>query len=765
VEIPAAGVQHFQTLPGGPTSMSFDLDGDGKPDLQIFDQLTTPSDTDGGGPPERSRNHTLRLVGAAVGGEKTFDFQVRDGFPRRAGDAGAASKAVASNAMAVTGLREEARNPSFEAQLDAYESAMMRVRGEAAKSGALAQATYDAWAALSADMIRLRPQIAAGQVQGPLQTAAAAHAGALFTALAAETAGTAKLTFSQVGSTFENEYTGQVKVQIPFNSSDTGAGPQLAGEITAGSWVAAFADYQRLVTGLDKWIVRRLEATKGEHDKSTEQAKYLVASRGQLSGLEQYAPKRVLAVFHPDAQFSAEGEYRPEFPLNLYYYRDGDKWYLKNLTNPEKAHHYSVAAKDGETVPPASLFAELDDPDRLPGGVVHYEIPGAYASQVTVTPRLTWRGFLTWLGIGLAVVGLSLATMGTGTVAVVGSWALAGSAIAGGVSAALDIADHLEHGDLTATTAVLDIAQIVAAVAGVTALRAGALAKGGMLAAAEGQPLTGGAAVTAVKASRVYVLAVGARIGADTVTVATMAIETATRLDEIQNGPGDQPSKDRAKGLLLAQLAVTGGLTALSIKGELPQLGNGRTLVLHTPKGETTPRALVQGMETPASLRFSQKDIGATTSEGQPLDDVVTSMRTQGWRGDGLHVVELPDGTRVSLDNRRLYAAHKAELGEVPVFYHAPSEPFPKQWAEEGFELKNNIRRLEDGTLVVGGTKGEIVYAKGLVPATYGEAALFRTANQGNIPGEGRFPLWGRPELPRVRPVKVKPGPATPDDK
>jgi hypothetical protein len=57
------------------------------------------------------------------------------------------------------------------------------------------------------------------------------------------------------------------------------------------------------------------------------------------------------------------------------------------------------------------------------------------------------------------------------------------------------------------------------------------------------------------------------------------------------------------------------------------------------------------------------------------------------------------------------------------------------------------------------------VYAKGLVPATYGEAALFRTANQGNIPGEGRFPLWGRPELPRVRPVKVKPGPATPDDK
>jgi len=757
VEIPAGGVYHFQTLAGGATSMSFDLDGDGKPDLQLFDRLTTPDESSGGGPPERNRNHTLRLVGAAVGGEKTFDFRVRDGFPQRSGESGAEGKSASSNALAVSGLREQAANPTFESQLDAYESAMMRVRAEAAKSGALAQATYDAWAALSAAMIRLRPQIAVSQVQGGLRDEAAKHAGALFAALAADTASTGRLSFSQVGSVYKNEYTGQVKVDIPFNASDTGAGPQLAGEIAAGKWEQAFADYQRLVTGLDRWIVRRLEETKGKRDETTQQAQYLVSSRAELGALEQYGAKRVLAVFHPDAQFTAEGGYRPEIPLNLYYYRDGGTWYLKNLTNPEKPHHYKVDAKDGETVPPPALFRELNDSDRLPAGVVHYDIPGSYASQVVVTPELTWRGFLTWLGIGLAVVGLSLATMGTGTVAVLGSWALAGSAVAGGIAAGLDIADHVEHGDLTATTAMLDIAQIVGALAGVTALRAGTLAKGGLLAAAEGQPLTGAAAVTAVRAHKVYILATGARIGADTVTVATMAIDTAKRLDEIESGPGDQPTRDRAKALLLAQLAVSGGLTALSIKGELPQIGNGRTLVLHTPKGETTPRALVQGMEAPTGLKFSQKDIGATTSEGQPLSDVVTSMRTGGWKGDGLHVVELPDGTKVSLDNRRLYAAQEAKLGEVPVFYHAPNEPFPAQWAEEGFELKNNIRRLDDGTLVVGGTKGTVAYAKGTFPANYGEAALFRTANQGNIPGAGKFPLWGRLELPRVRPPKAKP--------
>ena len=758
VEIPISAVVHFQTVSSGPVSVGFDLDGDGNPDLQLFDQLTTPADYDGGGPPERNRNHKLRLVGAAAGGEKTFDFQIRDGYPRRAGNAGAESKAVASNAMAVSGLREEAKHPTFEAQLDAYESAMMRVRADAARSGALSQKTYDAWAALSADMIRLRPQIAAADVQAPLQAQAAAHAGAFFAALSADIAATEKSFGRGVVSTTVNEYTGETRTTTLAHTTSVGAGPRLVGEITAGTWVPAFADYQTLVTGLDKWVVHRLKVTKGEHDKSAEQAQYLVSSRGQLADLERFSPERVLAVFHPDQQFSAEGEYRPQFPLNLYYYRDGDTWYLKNLTNPDHPHHYTVPAAAGEAAPPASLFLELDDPDRLPAGVVHYDIPGVYASQVKITPQLTWRGFLTWLGIGLAVVGLSLATLGTGTVAVVGSWALAGSAIAGGLSAAIDIAEHLEHGDLTATTAVLDIAQIVASVAGVTALRAGTLAKGGLVAAAEGNPLTGAAAATAVAAQRVYIISTATRVAADVVTVATMAIDAAGRLDEIQNGPGDQTSKDRAKALLLAQLAVTGGLTALSIKGELPAIGNGRKLALFTPKGETVPRAIVEGMEAPSTLRFSQKDIGGATSEGMPMEDLITSMRTEGWKGDALQVVELPDGTRVSLDNRRLYAAQKAGLTDVPVQYHAPSEPFPQEWAAAGFELKDPIRRLPDGSLVVGGKHGEIAYAKGAIPATYGEAALFRTANQGKIPGAGRFPLWGSLELPRVRPVKAKAG-------
>jgi hypothetical protein len=296
----------------------------------------------------------------------------------------------------------------------------------------------------------------------------------------------------------------------------------------------------------------------------------------------------------------------------------------------------------------------------------------------------------------------------------------------------------------------------------VTALRAGLIARGGMIAASEGEPLLGAAAQGAFTAQRVYVIGTAIRIAADVVTVATMSVEVAKQLDEIEAAGGGRASVDRAKALLLAQLAVTGGLVALSIAGELPALGNGRKLILYTPKGETVPRALVGGTEAPGRLKFSQRDIGPRTGDNvMTVEELAASMRTVGWKGDPLQVVELPDGTLVSLDNRRLWAAHKAGLTDVPIAYHSPAEKMPPGWAQEGFVLKNDIYRLPDGTFAVGKRSGgELAFAAGTIPATYGEAALFRTANQGNLPaGGGRFPLWGRYELPKVRPGKMPPVP------
>lgn len=160
--------------------------------------------------------------------------------------------------------------------------------------------------------------------------------------------------------------------------------------------------------------------------------------------------------------------------------------------------------------------------------------------------------------------------------------------------------------------------------------------------------------------------------------------------------------------------------------------------------------------KSPDELKFSQKDVGPTTSDGLTIDDLTESMRTNGWKGQSLNVVEMPDGSLTSLDNRRLLAARQAGLKEVPTTIHQPNDKFPEQWAVDGdFILDRPIRELPDGSLVVGGKEGTIVYPKGHTARTYYEAVLIRSANQGNITlitGEKvRFPLGGRYEPPIIR--------------
>ncbi len=138
------------------------------------------------------------------------------------------------------------------------------------------------------------------------------------------------------------------------------------------------------------------------------------------------------------------------------------------------------------------------------------------------------------------------------------------------------------------------------------------------------------------------------------------------------------------------------------------------------------------------------------THDDITLPELVESMRTEGWRGKPIDVVELPDKSLLSIDNRRLLAAREAGI-DVPVIRHHPDEPFPEERGKSRFfRPNNNIRQLSDGSLVRGGMEGEILYKKKARPLTWGEAALFRTARQPNNPDGSRFPLLGRLEPPRI---------------
>ena len=203
------------------------------------------------------------------------------------------------------------------------------------------------------------------------------------------------------------------------------------------------------------------------------------------------------------------------------------------------------------------------------------------AGRIGVRDRLTWKKFFTYLGVSLAVIGLTLATVasaGATSVAVPAAWALGASALAGATAAGIDLAEHIQHDNLDARTAVLDLAQIVAGVA-----TAGALAAGRIVIAAGSAPAaarwSGAWAQAAMLSQRAYVpLVLGAGIS-DVVTVAVMAEGTLRQLDEIEKSAAGPGEKSRAKMLLLIQAATMTGLTALQFKGMGP-LGRGETLVL-----------------------------------------------------------------------------------------------------------------------------------------------------------------------------------------
>lgn len=595
------------------TGLEMDLDNDGTADLTLFDRLTTPDSVDGGGPPESNRNHEVRIVGAAVGGEKSLYFRIRDGFPTRAGGPAAVDVTTSSNALAVGELKKQASEGSITEQMDAYENAMTAERQKAVTAGVLDKATFDAWLALSRSMIQLRPQKL--PVDATLQARAATQADAFNTALSSATSSASRLSAGHGWWVSNNPYTGESS--SPMGKS--GPGPSLAGHITAGRWGDAFAAYGTLVAGLDRWIVDRLKAVKGEHAPETERADLIAGRRRELTDLEGKRAKRALATFQPDDKFQKEQGYVKQIPLSLYYWQEGSTWYLKNITNPNKSYHVSAGGQSGDTAPPWELFKKLDDPDRLPAGLIHIDVPGGVKGEIRTTDGLTWAKFFGYLSFGLAAIGLGLATFGTGTVAVAGAWVLAGSAVAGAVSAGIDLVDKARHGDLDGTTALLDLAQIVAGIAGATSIASSRIALAASNAPA-GARWAGNWARLAVMANKVYIPAAKVAAAADVMSFAVISVETAKQLDEIEARTGDDPaSRSRAKLLLLSQLAALAGLNALSIKGTVANLKQGRTLVL-TPGPEGIPVATLALDQTSVVIDTNAAIALDRRARGLPLD-------------------------------------------------------------------------------------------------------------------------------------------------
>jgi len=462
-------------------------------------------------------------------------------------------------------LEHQASLQGTDVEIPALEGALLATRLETVKLGLLSQASFDAGLALSQAMTQLQPAVSAkATVDREAQSRAADAAQQLFAALQRETAGDKN--FKDVpsmvpssGTTSQNPYTEEVRATTYFlfwsNTHGLGSWLQKLPElIRQGKWTDAFRGYRRLLDGLDLWVADQLRKRgKGTREEATGNAQQHYA---QLrTGLEQIADKhatRLPALFHPDPQ-TVEKEKaagRPAadtIPMNIYFWKDAadGKYHLYDLTTPSRPHEQTV---DG---PPTATMMNtfFEEVARYPEGEVHFTLPGGTVGVAATSGKTRWYEWVGYAGLAIAAVGLAFVTAGASIPATI---CFAAGAVAGGVSAGGHLVDTATLGTATTTTIVLDAAQIVASFASFGAMSI---------------TIRAGGAAAAVAGSRWFVPLVGTAAGADVVQMVALTEVTFKELTKIQNGAGTPEDKQRAMAVLLTQLIVTSGLTALSVQG------------------------------------------------------------------------------------------------------------------------------------------------------------------------------------------------------
>ncbi len=99
----------------------------------------------------------------------------------------------------------------------------------------------------------------------------------------------------------------------------------------------------------------------------------------------------------------------------------------------------------------------------------------------------------------------------------------------------------------------------------------------------------------------------------------------------------------------------------------------------------------------PNKIRYSQSSVNGSS-------DIIQSMKANGWQGEPIDVVEMPDGIYTTIDNTRVVSAREAGIN-VEANVHGYNDPLPSEYIER-FTTKKGV------------------------PKTWGEAIELRVAKQ-----------------------------------
>ena len=166
-------------------------------------------------------------------------------------------------------------------------------------------------------------------------------------------------------------------------------------------------------------------------------------------------------------------------------------------------------------------------------------------------------------------------------------------------------------------------------------------------------------------------------------------------------------SGDAARGSLASQVGAVGDFEGVRIGGGV--------------KGGARIEALAAN-----DVRFSQNTVSYNkvdrrSGKRYTYDDLVQSMKTDGWKGDPVDVVKMPDGAYTSMDNTRISAARDAGI-DVQANVRGFNDPLPADMIA--------TRRFGDAK-------------------TWGEALTGRISNQ-KPPSFGNANPNGSPTPPKV---------------
>lgn len=398
----------------------------------------------------------------------------------------------------------------------------------------------------------------------------------------------------------------------------TGAGEKIAGLVAQNNWNGLYQQYFEFAVALDRWLQqgsnyragnnRQLEADRA----ATDRLEYIKGMEQQLQQFRQESaatnPVRLMADFYPQEKAkdgSANGI--EKIPLSLYLWQkdsqflwqNNTQWMLTQIT-PKDTIDVSFAKKPSETTPPQALFDRLNSRNRFPKGIIRYQIPNGAAGMVEVDGNWKLSDWLAFIGLGAGLAALTVFTLGSGTALVstigyslfyLGAAAQVGSSVA-------NIYERSGDGTINPMQVSLDAVNIASAMTGVGAAVAGRFAVNASRLATADTPYTGMMAKLATFADGWFVPLTGANLAADGATVVLMSAEAYRQSQEILRGQGEEGDKRKAVALLIAQLAVTGSLITLSVKGNIADLRGGQTLVLDIVDGVPVARSRAGTEET-----------------------------------------------------------------------------------------------------------------------------------------------------------------------